>query len=144
MIFKVKSKSGLTLVEVIVSVFILGTALCFVLATFVVGRMGLARGKHRIEARNILRAKMETLKNTPYDNILSSGPHSVPIDPGADLIENTGDDLIGQESVYVVDKNGYKRIKMSVFITILDFTVADNDLQNKNEKIRVKLPRLEK
>lgn len=114
MLIKFRRKNGMTLVETLLSIFILGIGLSAVLTTFVVGKMSVARAKHRIEVRNILRARMETLKNTTYKDIVSSGPDNVIIDPGPDLIEATSDDLTGSETITVIDKTGYKQVTLTL------------------------------
>lgn len=114
MFIKFRRKNGMTFVETLLSIFILGVGLSAVLTTFVVGKMSIARAKHRIEARNILRAKMETLKNTAYKDIVSSGPDNVIIDAGPDLAEGTSDDLTGSETIAVIDKTGYKQVTLTL------------------------------
>lgn len=109
MFIKFKSK-GLTLTEVIFAVFILVVALSAILTTFVVGKMSVSRARHKIEARNLLGAKMEQLKNTSYENIISSAPVTITLDKGPDITEGTADDLLAEQSVWVLDKNGYKEI----------------------------------
>lgn len=63
MFIKLREKNGLTLVEMVVSVLILGLALGVMLGTFVMGRMSATKAKHHIEAMNHARAAMELLKN---------------------------------------------------------------------------------
>ena len=60
---KLKNRKGFTLVEAVVAVLILGTALGALLASFMMGRMSVAVAKHRTEAMNHARAAMELLKN---------------------------------------------------------------------------------
>lgn len=110
MINRLRRRKGITLIEVLLAVAILVITLSGVLATFVVGRMGVVRVKHRIAVRNNLRAKIEELKNTTYANIISSGPDSVVVDVGPDLTGGTADDLTGSQTITVVDKDGYKEV----------------------------------
>jgi len=114
MIKRLMQKSGITLIEVLLAVAILVIALSGVLATFVVGKMGVVRVKHRVAARNTMRTKVEELKNTPYANIISSGPDSVIVDIGPDLTQGTTDDLTGNQTVTVVDQNGYKEVNITL------------------------------
>ena len=96
--------SGMTLVETLVSVVILNIALCVVLAAFITGKMSVARVKHKAEAVNILQKKLEELKNTSYPNIVSSGPNQIDMDAN----------LTANETVTVVDNNGYKEVRASL------------------------------
>lgn len=111
----ISKKNGIALVETLLSIFILVTVLSLVLVTFIVGRMGVVRAKHRIEARNFLRAEMEMLKNTTYKDIESEGPDIITINLGPDLIEDTEDDFIGERIISVTDINGYKEITISFY-----------------------------
>lgn len=104
------NRKGMTLIEVMMSVFVLITTLSVILTAFVIARMSVARARHKVEARNILRAKMEVIKNTAYGNIASSGPETIIINVGPDLIAGTTDDLLGARTVTIVDNNGYKKI----------------------------------
>lgn len=114
MSIKANAKNGLTLVETLFSVAIIILAFCFLLGTFVTGKMSIQRVKHRMEARNFLRAKMEELKNTTYKNIVSKESTIVTIGPGLDLIKGTDDDLIGKQIIDVTDRNGYKEITITL------------------------------
>lgn len=58
-----KNKRGVTLIEVLISILILGIALGAMLGSFVMGRFSATKAKHRIEAMNYARAAMELLIN---------------------------------------------------------------------------------
>lgn len=59
---KTISSKGLTLIESVISLMILSIAVGAVLGTFVVGRVGAAKTKHRIVAMNLCCARMEWAK----------------------------------------------------------------------------------
>ena len=59
MFVKLRQKRGLTLVEMVISVLILGLALGAMLGTFVMGRVSATKAKHHIQAMNHARAAME-------------------------------------------------------------------------------------
>lgn len=105
MFVNLRQRKGLTLVEMVVSVLILGLALGAMLGSFVIGRISATKAKHRIEAMNLLRAKMEEIKNTPYSNIVDEGPVTVTID------EEEG--LRGTR-VVDVDDDGYKEVEVVI------------------------------
>ena len=59
MLVNLRQKKGFTLVEMVISVLILGLALGAMLGTFVMGRISATKAKHHIEAMNHARAAME-------------------------------------------------------------------------------------
>jgi len=59
MFVNLKQEKALTLIEMIISVLILGLALGAMLGTFVMGRISATKAKHHIEAMNHARAAME-------------------------------------------------------------------------------------
>ena len=85
-----------------------------VLPTFVIGKMNTISAKHRAEVRNILRAKVEEIKNMPYENVLSSGPSNLIINTGPDLVSDTSDDMLGEEVVNTIDGTGYKEVSVTI------------------------------
>lgn len=115
MINKLRRKNGLTLVESLFSVILLTTTLCLVLGALGVARKSVMNVRHRMAARNIIRARMEELKNTPYMSVVTGAPENVTIDFGFDQVEGTPDDLLGSREVTVTDMNGYKEITVTVF-----------------------------
>ena len=107
-------KNGLTIVEALLSIIILTVVLCGVLTAFIVGKEGVLRVRHRIAVKNVLRARMETLKNAAYDSIVSAGPVTVTMDIGPDLTQGTVDDLEGSRTITVIDRDGYKEISLTL------------------------------
>lgn len=105
-----RNKKGLTLVEMTISALILGLVLGAMLGTFVIARVSATKAKHRIEVLNLLRAKMEAVKDSDYYDIGNELPEEVSIDIGPDLLRGTGDDLVGSRTVDVVDNSGYKNV----------------------------------
>lgn len=112
MFVKLKQKKGLTLVEMVISVLILGLALGAMLGTFVIGRVSATKAKHHIQAMNLARARMEWIKDQSYAGLprgvatvtpaypyrISDNP--VTIDVGRDVdgdgdLDNDGDELTG-------------------------------------------------
>jgi len=98
-------KSGLTLVEALVSMLILGITVGAMLGVLMIGEVSAVKAKHNIEAMNLLRQKMEELKNTSYDDIKTVSAQNISIDIGQDLVRETSDDLWGVILVEVRDKN---------------------------------------
>ena len=95
-------KRGLTLVEMVISVLILGVVVGAMLGAFMTSRLGMFKAKFYMQAMNLLRYEMEELKNTPYGDI-SDSKYDTTIDTGSDP-DSTADDLIGEVIVEVGDK----------------------------------------
>ena len=91
MFVKLGQRKGLTLVEMVVSVLILGMALGVMLSCFVIGRVSATKAKHRMKAMNLLRAKMEWVKGQSYSTIEGW--------IGNPIIENDVDDAIGADEL---------------------------------------------
>ncbi len=106
MFFRPGNNSGITFIETLIAVLLLTLMVGSVLAVFVLGSVSVNNSKHRAAARNILRAQMETVKNTPYADIASSGPAGVTID--------ASDNLTGERAIAVADHNGYKEISITL------------------------------
>ncbi|MFH1552719.1 MAG: type II secretion system protein [Candidatus Omnitrophota bacterium] len=66
----IKDKRGLTLVEALVSVLLLGLTVGAMLGGFVIGRLSITRVHHRAKAMNLLRARMEWAKGQGYSKLL--------------------------------------------------------------------------
>lgn len=84
-------KKGFTLVEVIISAVILGIVIISLSNIFVLSKIGSAKAKHRMKAMNLLRAKMEEIKERPYYDIEAL--------VGSDEIESDVDNDIGTDEL---------------------------------------------
>jgi len=87
---------GITLIEVIVSIFIVAFMLVGMLRLYSLGNIKTAISRHEVMAVNLAQAEIENIRNTSYENIvLSNYPltQTVKIDTG----ENAGvaDDING-------------------------------------------------
>lgn len=69
------NRRGITLVEILISILILGISVGAMLGSFVIGRVSATKAKHHIEAMNYARAAMEEYKD--------SGATTVPL--GGDI-----------------------------------------------------------
>ena len=76
------NKRGFTLVEMVVSVLILGIASGTMLGVFMISRVSIAKAKYYMQAMNLLRVRMENLKNTEYADIESVPSAPITIDIG--------------------------------------------------------------
>ncbi len=94
---------GITLIEVIVSIFIIGSVLIGMIALFSLGAVQSALSRHRNNAINIAQARMEELKEAGYDSI---NPGSFPTQEGV-IIDN------GRTDGSSDDLNGIMRTELS-------------------------------
>ncbi len=108
-----KLKKGLTLIEAVFATLLLGLTIALVLGTFVLGRVSANKAKHRIEALNLVSAKIEDLKNASYDAIGDESAVSVLLDNGATPLD-TSDDLIGSRTVSIQSFGDYKQIDVTI------------------------------
>ena len=108
---------GVTFVEVIVSVLILGVALSGMLGTFVIGRVNIVKARHRLEVAYLLQQTMEYLQDTDYENIADSS-ESVTID-NAGTVDTSSDDLTGVRSIVVSTIAGAGGLYKSVTVKLV-------------------------
>lgn len=97
---RLEDKKGITLVEMVISVLILAMALGAMLGCFVIGRISATKAKHRVQAMNFLRGKMEEIKAIGIDE--SSGSYTLE------------EGLTGTWIVNVDPKDGYKEIEVVI------------------------------
>ena len=111
------NEKGVTFIEIMISALILSISIGGMLTTFVMGRVSVAKAKHRIEAFNLIQEKMEIIRDTSYSSIVTELPASVTIDNAGTTA--TTDDLIGQRSVNVneVVASGYKEVTVTIIWT---------------------------
>lgn len=90
-------KRGFTLVEMVVSILILGIVAGAMIGTFMISKVSVVKAKYYIEVMNLLRGEIENLKNTPYVDIQSVAAQDITIE----------DNLVGQILVEVKDKDDF-------------------------------------
>ena len=88
---KTTPTKGLTLVESVISLLILAITIGALLGTFVIGRIGAAKARHRLVAMNLCRARMEWTKEQPSATLAGlAGSGSSESDvAGAELLSDT-------------------------------------------------------
>lgn len=99
------ANSGFSLVEAMVSILLLGIVSSSMVGAFIVGRAGVIRASHYLEAMNLLRLRIEDIRNTPYDSIdsLECSGVSISLNPG--LTGDTTDDFWGTIDIITSDVN---------------------------------------
>ena len=122
-----KISSGLTILEVIVSVLIAGFVLVGMLHLYSLGAIASNLSRHKLMALNIAQAEVESLINTSYASInLSNYPkvQTVKIDTGK--TGNAGDDINGAMTTNISPiTEGYKVI---VTVSWTDYYGAMNEV----------------
>ncbi|MDD5422644.1 MAG: type II secretion system protein [Candidatus Omnitrophica bacterium] len=102
--FFLRGNKGLTLVESLISIVLLGTLLVSVLGAFTISNLGASRARHRLAAMNVISGYMEQELRAGYDGgiggeadyyetISSADPTPVTIDTRGTA--DTSDDLVG-------------------------------------------------
>ena len=152
MFVKSRQKKGITLIEMIISVLILGLALGAMLGSFVIGRVSATKAKHRIEAANLARQGMEWIKDQSYAGlprgiaaITPSYPYqisnnSVIIDVGEDvdgdgiLVEIDGDELTGSR-ITQVKPIGTPEEYLEVTVTVAWADLSWGGTSNVSERL---------
>ena len=118
-----KRKKGITMMESVVSILIIGIATGGILGAFIVGRYSAERAKHRIAAINAINAKLEDIMSFTFFTYISVVETNFPAqaiildqrDPG-----DADDDLTGNMTITITDMdaglgiNGYKKVLVSV------------------------------
>lgn len=87
----ISNKKGFTLVEAVVSILILGITVISMLSALVMGREVIEKMKHRTKAMNLLRSRMEWVKEQSFSTVESW--EDTPI------VENNVDDAIGTDEL---------------------------------------------
>ncbi|MCK4326585.1 prepilin-type N-terminal cleavage/methylation domain-containing protein [bacterium] len=88
-------RKGFTLIEVVMSMLILGIALIGILGAFVMGKANIVRARHRLEVACLLQQTMEYLQDVSYGSITNSNYPEEPVTIDDAGTTTTSDDLIG-------------------------------------------------
>lgn len=114
------NRRGITFVEIVISLLLLGIAIGAVVGAFVVSKASATRAKHRVSAINLARAKLETIKGLTYSQIPDQAiVENVVIDQG---LPSPGDELSGQRTTTILDVYGNKAIyRVTTKITWTEF-----------------------
>ena len=78
-----QNERGMSLIEVLVAVLILGLALVPLMSTFASGSLFATRARHEVKALNLAQSKLEEIKNLPASSVASvTSPAAFPGNPG--------------------------------------------------------------
>ncbi len=117
----VSRSKGFSLVEVIVPMLIVVLAVVGLLTSFVMGRVHTALARHRNQAINVVRARIEELKSKGYDYLNAFDPNpavetDVVLDAGRDE-ESLDDDLTCTRTTHITDNDGDGALEIKVTVT---------------------------
>ncbi len=73
MVFKRKKDGGFTLIEVLITIFILGVSLMALITCFIYGLNILARTRQAAIAAQCIQKEMEAIRNMSFDEVLALG-----------------------------------------------------------------------
>jgi len=120
MAVKLSSAKGLSLVEILVPMLIVALAVVGLLTSLVMGRVHTALARHRSQAVNLLRARMEELKSGGYDYLNGFDPNPA---VETDLVLDTGqheesqhDDLTCTRTTQITDTDGDGALEITVTV----------------------------
>ena len=120
MVVRLLHSKGFTLVEVVVTTVIVVLAVVGLLTSFVMGRVHTSLARHRNQATNVLRAKLEELKAQGYDFLNTFDPNpltetGVVLDAGQDE-ESSEDDLTCTRTTQITDDDGDGALEITVTV----------------------------
>lgn len=126
----VRRPKGFSLIEVMVLTVVIGLAVVGLLTSFVMGRIHTGLTRHKVQAVNLLRAKMEELKSKGYDylNALYPNPaveRGLVLDVGEDEL-SPADDLTWSRATRISDNDGDGVLEITVTV-VWDERVASGD-----------------
>jgi type II secretory pathway pseudopilin PulG len=101
-----RSTAGFTLAEVIVSTLIVAFLMIALLTSFIMGRYVTQVAKHRAQATNALRARIEYLKGLGYDAVNAMEPVTVEGDVPIDPVHGGSAVLSGTRTTTIADADG--------------------------------------
>ena len=104
-------KSGITFIETLMSVLVMGMVLGGMLGTFIMGRVSLAKAKHRHAACALIQQKLEEFTDTAYDSISDAAETKVTLDPGS---SSSGDELLCSRTTTVSSLSYGKEVTVTV------------------------------
>jgi type II secretory pathway pseudopilin PulG len=106
--------AGFTLTEVIVSSLIVAFLLVSLLVSFVMGRTITQVAKHRAQATNVLRARLEYLKGLGYDAVNLMNPVVTETNVPIDSVRNGAAVISGTRTTTITDTDGDDVLEITV------------------------------
>jgi len=124
--------AGFGLVDGLVTTLVLSIAVIGLLTSFVMGRTHSYHSRHRSQAMNLLRERIEELKARGYDyvNWLSPNPAietGLALDAGPDEQSPT-DDLLCTRTTYISDQDGDGALEVLVSLTWTERIAGGNEV----------------
>ena len=112
---------GFSLIEGLVAMVITVFAALGLLTSFVMGRVHTFHSRHRIQAMNVLRERIEELKSSGYDYLNALHPNptvegELVLDAGPDE-ESPSDDLLCTRTTLIADEDGDGALEVLVTLT---------------------------
>ena len=100
-----KSKKGFTLLEIIISMFLLAIVWLAAVNIIVISRAAGALARHKVQAVYVMQQTIENLRKQSFSNI-SNSTTTVSIDTNG-TPDSTADDITGTQTVTVTTPNTY-------------------------------------
>jgi type II secretory pathway pseudopilin PulG len=128
---RISRQKGLTLVEVLVPMVIIAMAIVGLLTSFIMGRLHTTMARHRSEAINLLRARIEEVRSRGYDYLNAFHPNpsvetNLVLDEGPDR-ESPHDDLTCARTTQVTDNDADGTLEITVTVTWSERLMSGNE-----------------
>ncbi len=128
---------GFSLVEVIVPMLIIVLAVIGLLTSFVMGRLHATVARHRNQAINLLRDRIEEVRSRGYDYLNAFDPNpavetNLILDVGPDK-DSSDDDLTCSRTIHITDNDADGALEINVTVTWSERLTSGN--QNFSESL---------
>jgi prepilin-type N-terminal cleavage/methylation domain-containing protein len=128
---RIRTARGFTLLEILLTSAIVTVAVVGVLTSFVMGRVHTSLARHRVQAANLLREKIEVLRSNGYDYLNTMDPNpevetGLVLDAGPDE-ESFCDDLTCTRTTRVADDDGDGALEIRVTVTWSERKMSGQD-----------------
>lgn len=132
MLAKRSGTGGFSLIEVLVPILIVAIAAIGLLTSFVMGRVHTSLSRHRAQAVNLLRERLEELKSRGYDYLNSFDPNPsvekyAVLDAGRDE-QSPADDLTCTRTTLISDDDGDGTLEIAVTLTWQERVASGNQI----------------
>ena len=111
-----RSRSGLGLTEIVISLFMLVIMWLSAADAMIVGKYSASYARHKVQAMYTEQQAIENLRKTPYGLMMSSGPTTVAIDSRG-TPDNNADNFNGTRTITVdaeVPGTYYRRVAVNM------------------------------
>ncbi len=111
---KIRDKKGFTLTEIVIAALIGGILLVSLLTSFVMGRFSIALARHKTQAMNLLRARVENLKSMGYTAVNSIASPAIENNLVLDSNPDHTSNIYCKRTTTITDNDGDEVLEIKV------------------------------